>query len=820
MSENDSKFKNSKQMTHKTRFSKRRLWLMRFLAMTVIPLFVLGGVELALRVAGYGYDTHYFHRVQIQGQDFYVPNERFSDRFFPPAIARSVLPLRMPVHKSSNTYRIFLLGESAAEGDPDPSYGLGRYLQVLLRERYPGTDFEVNCVAITAIDSNVILPIARECARHQGDLWVLYMGNNEMVGPFGAVKMVKFGADFARDNKAPPPFGAETAYGLRTPPLGVIRAILAVKATRLGQLLDEVIRRFRGGSSTPKTWGGMPMFTNGRIGYDDPARLRAYANFRGNLEDILQTAHRAGVPVVLSTVAVDLKDCAPFASIHRAGLSTNQLSAWDGIFEEGVTNETAGSYRNALALYRKAAEIDPQFAELQFRMGNCDLALTNPVQALQDFKLARDYDALEFRADTRINSTIREMAVQHSKDGVYLVDGAQVIAENSPDGIPGLNLFYEHVHLNFAGNYLLALAFADKIKSLLPGTVTARDNGHWVSEDICERRLALTVWDRQRVWQPIFNRILFAPFTGQLNHAAFVKLCETKLNEAESQMRSQTPEQARQRYEQALALAPDDILLLGNFEHFLEAGGDLAGAVVEARRVCELMPRNAGTYYFTGNLLVREGKVSDAADYFSRAIAIRGHYAEAETALGEIFANQQKFAEAIHWFDRAIRSNPDYVETYLALGFLDQNRGNTVAAMANYQKAADLEPDGPADYFNRANRAAALYQWDEATACLQAVVKAKPEFWQAHYQLGIELAANGKNEEAQNELSEAIRYRPDFAPAHLYLGITLAAQKEPARALAEFRRVLQLDPSNSTAVQEIAVTRSSAQAVDTNLLSK
>ena len=392
--------------------------------------------------------TDFFTRIRINGHDFYVPNEKFGSRFFPPAIARTTTPFRFPAEKATNSYRIFLLGESAAMGDPDPSYGVGRYLQVLLRERYPGIHFEVICVAVTAIDSNVILPIARDCARHQGDLWVIYMGNNEMVGPFGA----------------------ETAYGEHAPPLGIIRTILAIKTTRIGQLLDSVIQRLRSASSTPKTWGGMQMFMNSRVGYDDPARLRAYANFRANLEDILRTAHRAGVPVVLSTVAVNLEDCAPFASVHAAGLSTNQLSAWNEVFAEGVTNETAGAYSNALALYRQAAEIDPQFAELQFRMGDCDLALTNPAQALQDFKLARDYDALDFRADTQINSAIRDAAARHSNDGVHLVDAAQVLAQNSPDGIPGLNFFYEHVHLNFAGNYLLALNFAEKIKGLLPGS--------------------------------------------------------------------------------------------------------------------------------------------------------------------------------------------------------------------------------------------------------------------------------------------------------------------------------------------------------------
>ena len=99
-----------------------------------------------------------------------------------------------------------------------------------------------------------------------------------------------------------------------------------------------------------------------------------------------------------------------------------------------------------------------------------------------------------------------------------------------------MNFFYEHVHLNFAANYLLALNFAEKIKGLLPGSVTARDQGNWASEELCERRLAVTVWDRQRVWQPIFERISSPPFTGQYLHAAFLKECEAKLNQAKARM--------------------------------------------------------------------------------------------------------------------------------------------------------------------------------------------------------------------------------------------------------------------------------------------
>ena len=781
-------------MTTHIHDSKWRLWIMRLFAVIFVPLIILGGVELGLRLAGYGYSTDFFSRIHIGGQDFYVPNAKFGFRFFPPVIARTSALFRFPAEKATNTYRIFLLGESAAMGDPDPSYGMGRYLQVLLQERYPDTQFEVICVAVTAIDSHVILPIARDCARQQGDLWIIYMGNNEMVGPFGA----------------------ETTFGMQAPPLAIVRTVLAIKATRTGQLLDDAIRHLGSTSSTPKKWGGMQMFVNNRIEYDNPARLRVYANFKQNLEDILQAAHRVKVPVLLSTVAVNLEDCAPFASVHANSLSINQLSAWNELVTEGVTNETAQSFEAALALYRRAAEIDPKFAELQFRMGNCDLEVTNWIQAHTDFTLARDCDALDFRADTRINSSIRNAAASHAQDGVYLVDPDQIIAENSPDGIPGLNFFYEHVHLNFAGNYLVALGFAEKIRGLLPAPIRAHDQGDWASEDLCERRLAVTVWDQQHIWQPIFDRITAPPFTGQYCHAAFIKQCEVKRNQAGARMKNQTPEQAQQIYEQALALAPDDYFLHLNYERFLEAGGYLKQAITESKRCSEMFPELPGGFYYTGKLLVRDGKADEATTYFVRAIAIQSDYAQAQSALGEVLANQQRSAEAVRWFERAIRSDPNYVEAYLALGFLEQNQGNIAAAMANYQKAADLEPDGSADYFNRANLAANMYRWDEVISDLQAVVEARPDFWQAHYQLGIQLAAVGRNEEAQKEFSTTIQYRPDFSPAHYYLGVSLASQGKYAQALGEFHTVLQLDPTNSSAQQEITAIQVSGKPAGNN----
>ena len=140
---------------------------------------------------------------------------------------------------------------------------------------------------MTAINSHVILPIARECAAHEGDLWIIYMGNNEMVGPFGAA----------------------TVFGQKAPPLGLVRMNLAIQRTRLGQLLLALSHKLH--NSDAATWHGMEMFLENKIPPDDPRKEVVYHSYARNLDDILNAGMDAGAKVILSTVAVNLKDCPP-----------------------------------------------------------------------------------------------------------------------------------------------------------------------------------------------------------------------------------------------------------------------------------------------------------------------------------------------------------------------------------------------------------------------------------------------------------------------------------------------------------------------------
>ena len=720
-----------------------------------------------------------------------MSNDRFGYRFFPPALARTPLPLRMAVNKPADTCRIFVFGESAAMGDPDPSFGAWRYLQVLLRERFPGTDFEVVCVAMTAINSHVILPIARECARRDGDLWIIYMGNNEMVGPFGA----------------------GTVFGSSAPGTGLVRADLAAKTTKTGQLLDSLRQRWGNRSSAPKIWSGLNMFKDHQLGYDDPSRLRAYENFAKNLQDIVRIGCNAGLPVILSTVGSNLRDCAPFASLHKTGLNENEKAAWDALFQQGIAFESASNYQDALACYTRAAAIDLQYAELHFRAGSCQLALTNSNAALHEFEMARDDDTLAFRADSRINQIIKDSADRPANKGFYFLDAARMLAQNSPAEIPGNELFYEHVHLNFAGNYLLGLAFAEQAAKLLPKSILVRDKSDWASAELCDQRLSVSPWDRLRVWQENYSRVSEPPFTDQLNDVPRAQFYMAKLKELNSQMTEDAREQSRATYNEALKLAPADYLLHENFAQFLDQTGDWDEAVRQEQLASKLLPQSPTAYYRTGTLLIREGRTSDAAGCFSRALAIRGDYEPALNDLGLILANQQKTAEAAELFRHVLEINSGNVETYLNWGFMEQSGGKLDQAMAHYHTAADLQPNGPAAYFYQAVTLAAEKHRDESITYFRNAVWMNPKFWQARFLMGDELAATGKIEEAQAQFSEAVHIRPDFARAHLNDGVALAKLGKLDEALKEFQTTLQLNPTNAVAQQNLEAVRMNIHAL-------
>jgi len=195
-----------------------RYWSPRIAAIVLMPVLLIGATDGVLRLLDIGFPTDATVPCTLKGRGASCYNLFFPALFFPPGMIKTPQAYAIPAEKPARTYRIFVLGESAAMGDPDPAYAFSRYLEVMLRKRYPSTNFEVVNTGSVAVNSHVLLPLTRGLAKQRPDLFIIYSGNNEVVGPYG-------------------PGTALTSSGMSLP---VIRTSIFFRSTRVGQLLTKL----------------------------------------------------------------------------------------------------------------------------------------------------------------------------------------------------------------------------------------------------------------------------------------------------------------------------------------------------------------------------------------------------------------------------------------------------------------------------------------------------------------------------------------------------------------------------------------------------
>ena len=736
----DAPPKASKNPPAKVSFSTRKIWLFRISALILLPLLFFALLEAGLRVAGYGYPTTFFKHEKINGEDVLVENDSFGLRFFPPALARSPSPIVFKPKKAPGTFRVFLFGESAALGDPRPAFGAGRYLQVLLRDRYPERRFEVICVAMTAINSHVILPIARECAHYDGDLWIVYMGNNELVGPFGAT----------------------TVFGAQSPSAFYVRMALAAQKMKVGQLLAALAAKINGSSRAPN-WGGMKMFMSNRVPPGDPHRAQVNRNFRSNLETILQIGLGKDAKILLNTVAVNLRDCPPFASMVDSNLPAATVATVRENQGKAYAAETNGAFAEAVGIYESLTHLEPQSSQLQYNLGEAYLAATNLPAALRAFEISRDLDELPFRTTSDLNRIITETAEKHLTRNLLLCDSAQLLARLSPAGIPGQELFYEHAHFNFDGNYALGLFWATQMEPWL-GDKTER---RWASQDSCEKMLALTDWNRASVIEDMLRRLHQPPFTSQSNQGRRLEHLRLQLKKLQQKMTPEAISNAAAIYTSAIAAAPSDNRLHENYAEFCEATGDLRLAATEWERVRDIIPHHHLAYFEIGRLMARQSRLAEARAALKKAVILR----------------------------------PDLAEGWLELGKIEVIDGHPQLALERYERERKLVPDDYRVYYQKGRALSDLKRRGEAVEEFRHAIELKADYWEAHYALGEELAFSGKVAEARKEFEETIRLQPKYAMAHFNLAVSLFSQGQREEAIRQFEETIKLDPNNQLAMQ-------------------
>ena len=472
---------------------KRRLFT---IITAVIPLVLLIVIEIMLRLFHYGSGYDLVMTTEVDGKAYYTINPMVGKRYFNPQ--RYFIPQiasgNFEVVKSPNTFRVFILGESTPAGFPyqyntTPSYVLQKQLEIV----FPGKNIEIVNVGLTATNSYTVLEFIGELVDYQPDAFIIYSGQNEFYGALGVGSTISLGSE-----------------------RWLIRTYQEFRKLKTFVLLENILTALStwifGTNTATQSGTLMQQVTNDKaIPFGSDLYKKAVGAYEKNLRATLSIADENGIPVVLSTLVTNERSLPPFVSIHNESLSETQKKEVLSLLEAGEKKQAEKDYSAASELYNKIIAIDPVWAMAFFKLGECYDATGKFDSAKAGYDKARDLDGLRFRASSEFNDIVHRMA---SMPNVVIADIESTFRTNSPNGIIGKELLWEHVHPNLKGYILLSRTWFEALTKtkLFPYSDPGKFP-HQISDSLLMEHVKITPLDVEIGTVTMSNLLHRWPFT-------------------------------------------------------------------------------------------------------------------------------------------------------------------------------------------------------------------------------------------------------------------------------------------------------------------
>jgi len=626
--------------------------------------------------------------------------------------------------KPLGAYRVFCMGGSTTYGRPyNHAASFAAWLEAFLTAADDSRDWEVINAGGISYASYRVAMLMEELIQYEPDLFIVYSGHNEFLERRTYQTM------------------------LDTPPT-VRNFHSRLLGTRTFSLIQHMIRQanrtpnvgVEGRDLLPAEVDAILDHTVGPESYtrDDELKQRVLHHYRYSLERMLAIARSSGAGAILLTPASNTRDFPPFKSEHRADLDPVDRDLWLAHLHVAGEAFEEERFEEALSALDQAAEIDDRHARLHFLRGRGLLRLDRYEEAKEAFTRARDEDVCPLRALTPMRKTVLEIADLHD---VPVIDYAGMMEQRAQYGIPGDELFLDHVHPTIDGHRLLALAIFDELQSI--GIVTPGTS--WGEETVDE---------------------VTARVKSGLDHRAHANAMR---NLAKVLRWAGKFEQSAKLALRAIEGLPGDAEA-----HYLAADawwreGRLDAAVAEYEQTLSIDPNDLAALLQLGSLLLEQGRPEPAVNYLQRAVHLAPDKADAHFLLANAMFMLEAFDRAQAEYEESLCLNSELADAHKNLGLIAIRRNQPDAAVEHFDRALDIDPADAA----------------------------------VHCELGFLFVETKKLELASDEFAATLLLDPDCARAYLGLGLIAEAQGNLEEAAGSYRQALSIDPENANARKKL-----------------
>ncbi len=450
-----------------------------FLIVTILfPFLLLIFLEIGLRIVQYGNEYDLVKKTTVNGKEFYTINPGVGKRYFDPNkyFVPQIYSGNFEVIKSSNTFRVFVLGESTPAGFPyhynaTPTRILQKQLEIL----FPQKKIEIVNVGLTGTNSYTVLDFIDELIHYQPNAFIVYSGQNEFYGALGAASTNSIGSS-----------------------RWIIRLYQSLQNVKSFMLLEKGISsaaQFLLGSNSSSYSGTlMQQLANDKaIQFQSRIYTSAIEAYDKNISQVVQIAKQNDIPIILSTLVTNEGSLPPFVSLRDASVSDQKKKEIDSLFESAIALQQKNEFVQAIDRYQQIIAVDSGWAIAQFHLGKCYEQIGKYDSAFIALCKARDYDGLRFRASGEVNSIIRRIA---SSNTVGIADVESTFRAHSPNNIIGASLLWEHVHPSFTGYVLLAKSWLEGLKTSSAFTIEDKKlSQQFIPDSVLVDKLKITSLD-------------------------------------------------------------------------------------------------------------------------------------------------------------------------------------------------------------------------------------------------------------------------------------------------------------------------------------
>jgi tetratricopeptide (TPR) repeat protein len=442
------------------------------------------------------------------------------------------------------------------------------------------------------------------------------------------------------------------------------------------------------------------------------------------------------------------KNPKPRRTVKSPDRRPNALRVVQGMFDDALRHHQAGRIDNAVARYRRALLLNPDYAEAHNNLGVALVAQARIVEAMTHYERALALKPDYADAHNNLGNALAAQGRIH--DAVAHYERALIL---SPD------------HANAHCNLGISLAAQGRVDDAV---------AHY------QRALAL---DPDHV--------------NTHNNLGVALAAQGRIDEAVA------------HYERALVLNPDYTDAHNNLGNALVAQDRIDEAVAHYQRALTLKPDYADAHNNLGNALVAQGRIGEAVAHYERALALKPDYADAHNNLGSTLVAQGRIDDGVAHYKHALVLNPDHVNAHCNLGISLAAQGNLGDAMAHYERALAIDPDHAEAHNNLGNIFTDQGKFDDAMAHYGRAIAIRPAYAEAHFNRAeIKTFRQG---DADLAALEALANRDDLSAnkamnIHFALAKALEDIGDSARAFVHLRKGNDLK-RRQTNYDELAVVK-------------